>query len=110
MLEELSREERMRLLRFICALAWADLEVQSEERVFITELVSRLQLDPSEIAQVEAWLEVPPPAEEVDPTEIPPAHRRLFLDTIRQLVDADGALASEEHASLALIEDLLAQS
>ncbi len=107
MLSELTREERLRLMRFVCSVAWADLDVQSEERVFVTQMIAGLGLDSDEIARVEAWLEVPPPAEEVDPTEIPPAHRQLFLDTIRRLTEADGTVVTEENISLSLLESLL---
>jgi uncharacterized tellurite resistance protein B-like protein len=104
----LAREERLRLMKFICALAWADLEVQSEERAFVRRMVTRLALDRDEIAQVDAWLQVPPRIDEVDPAEIPHEHRKLFLDTLRDLVHADGAVDEQEQASLALLEDLLA--
>jgi tellurite resistance protein len=97
----------MRLMRFVCSFAWADLRVQDEERLFVRDMITRLQLDPDEIAQVEAWLEVPPPAEEVDPSEIPRAHRRLFLDTVRQLAEADGTIDLEEDTSLSLLVALL---
>jgi uncharacterized tellurite resistance protein B-like protein len=108
MVSSLAREERLRLMKFVCSLAWADLEVQREERAFVRRMVSRLGLDREEIAQVESWLQVPPAIDDVDPTEIPRAHRKLFLDTLRELVLADGSVDEQEQASLALLEDLLA--
>ena len=105
MLATLAHEERLRLMKFVCALAWADLEVRSEERAFVRRMVGRLALRPDEAAQVEAWLQVPP--RDVDPAEIPPAHRKLFLDTLRELVWVDGAVDEQEQASLALLEDLI---
>ena len=45
MLEELDRDERMRLMRFVCSFAWADLEVQSEEKSFVSKMIRRLDLD-----------------------------------------------------------------
>jgi uncharacterized tellurite resistance protein B-like protein len=106
MMSSLAREDRLRLMQFICSVAWADLEVQSEERAFVRRIVTRLGLRDDEIAQVEAWLEVPP--RDVDPLAIPREHRALFLDTLRELVRADGAVDEQERTSLALIEDLLA--
>jgi uncharacterized tellurite resistance protein B-like protein len=108
MLATLAREERLRLMKFVCAVAWSDLEVQSEERAFVRRMVVRLALGPDEAAEVEAWLRVPPRIDEVDPTQIPREHRALFLDTLRELVLADGAVDEQEQASLALLEDLLA--
>ena len=108
MIASLAREDRLRLMKFICSVAWADLEVQSEERAFVRRMVTRLGLRDDEVAQVDAWLQVPPSIDEVDPVSIPREHRKLFLDTLRELVHADGAVDEQEQTSLALIEDLLA--
>lgn len=108
MMSSLAREDRLRLMKFICAVAWSDLEVQSEERAFVLRMVTRLGLRVDEIAEVDAWLQVPPRIDDVDPVAIPREHRKLFLDTLRELVHADGAVDEQERTSLALIEDLLA--
>jgi len=108
MVSTLAPEERLRLMKFVCSVAWADLEVQAEERAFVRRMVTRLGLSPAEIAQVDAWLQVPPHIDDVDPVEIPREHRKLFLDTLRELVLADGSVDEQEQASLALLEDLLA--
>ena len=42
MINELSREDRVRLLRFVCSFAWADLKVQDQERQFLGALVKKL--------------------------------------------------------------------
>jgi hypothetical protein len=107
MVSKLSRPERMRLMRFVCSFAWADLEVQDEERAFVARLMTKLDLDDEERNQVAAWLKVPPPPEEVDPSQVPREHRKLFLDTVRQLVAADRVLDPEESENLALFEQLL---
>lgn len=107
MFDKLSRDDRMRLMRFVCSFAWADLEVQEEERSFVRTLVRKLALSADEKKQVEAWLAVPPSPEEVDPTDVPKAHRKLFLDTIRELVTADKLIDPEEDESFALLEQLL---
>jgi uncharacterized tellurite resistance protein B-like protein len=107
MVSTLSRPERLRLLKFVCSFAWADLEVQDEERSFVSKLVTKLGLDEQERAQVAHWLQVPPPPEEVDPTQVPREHRKLFLDTVKQLVAADHVLNAEENETLQLFEQLL---
>ena len=38
MLKNLSREDRLQVMRFVCSFAWADLEVQKEEREYIARL------------------------------------------------------------------------
>lgn len=103
----LGSEERLRLLRFVCSFAWADLQVTESERTAVGRLLTRLGLVPEEAHWVEQWLRVPPPPEEVDPTEVPPEHRRLFLDEVRRVAVADGHLAEEERESLLLFERLL---
>ena len=107
MISKLSRSDRLRLMKFVCSFAWADLEVQSEERAFVSKLVDKLGLDEQERAQVARWLEVPPPPEEVDPTSVPREHRKLFLETMRALVAADRVLDPEEKETLQLFEQLL---
>jgi uncharacterized tellurite resistance protein B-like protein len=106
----LSREERLRLMRFICSVAWADLKVRPEEREFALKLVDRLGLQADEIEQVKGWLEVPPRADDVDPEQIPRSHRALFLHTLRELVVADGEVDAQEQTSIDLLETLLGVS
>lgn len=107
MLSQLSRDERLRLMKFVCTIAWADLKVQEAERTFVSDLARKLELAPDEVAQVEEWLSVPPPSDEVDPTEIPESHRRIFLEVLGQLTRADGRVYQRERESIALLRDLL---
>ncbi|EYF00376.1 TerB family tellurite resistance protein [Chondromyces apiculatus] len=108
MLDKLSREERLQLMRFVCSFAWADLEIQPKERKYISRLITRLHLSEEEKAQVKTWLEVPPETEALDPQLIPRAHRELFLDTARKMIEADGKIDPEEAESLRLLEQLTA--
>lgn len=107
MVHELDREDRLRLMKFVCSFAWADLEVSEQEREFVRKLVKQLELDDDEVRQVEQWLQVPPPPEEVDPSDIPMSHRQVFVDAARAMVVADGKVVSNEAESLALLETLL---
>jgi len=106
-MDELDRGERLQLMKFVCSFAWADLEIQPEERRFVERLIRRLDLDTEETEQVEDWLKLPPRPESVDPTQIPAEHRRLFVDSIRGIIEADGEIAREERENLALLEMLL---
>ncbi len=67
----------------------------------------KLGLTAEELDQVRGWLEVPPPAEELDPSQIPREHRQLFLDAARAMVVADGRVDPEEAENLALFEMLV---
>jgi uncharacterized tellurite resistance protein B-like protein len=107
MLSDLDKQDRLRLMKFVCSLAWADLKIADQERSFIHKLVKRLKLDASDQKQIEAWLELPPRAEEVDPNEIPREHRKLFLDLTREVTAADGDVSEEERETLGLLETML---
>ena len=106
-MKKLSRADRMKLMKFICSFAWADLEVRTEERQFVARMIVRLHLDEDEAAQVQKWLDVPPRAEEVDPNQIPKAHRQLFLQTAREMIGTDGEITEDEQETLTLLEQLV---
>ena len=107
MLNTLSREERMRLMKFVCSFAWADLEVQDQERTLVANMIKRLELDDEDKKKVEAWLEVPPPPEQVDPALIPPKHRQIFLETMQEVIDADDVVDPDEKENFELFKQLL---
>jgi hypothetical protein len=106
-LASLTRRERLQLMKFVCSAVWADLEVNRSEKSYILSLVLRLGLSAAEAEQVQGWLESPPPPEEVDPNQIPPEHRRLFLDAIEKAVAADRVIDGPELESLRLLRELL---
>ena len=107
MLENLDSAARMRLMEFVCSFAWADLEVNAQERAFVREWIGRLELGAQEKAQVEAWLDSPPGSANVDPTTIPVEHREIFLAAIRGIIEADGRIHAEEIESLTIFRRLL---
>jgi len=107
MLQKLKKDERMLLLKFVCAFAWADLEVKASEKALVRRLVTKLHLDADEKREVELWLKKPPRPEEVDPNKIPRAHKKLFLDTAKQLIAVDGEIDEAERENLELLEQLL---
>jgi uncharacterized tellurite resistance protein B-like protein len=100
MFEQLSASDRMLLLEFLCAFAWADLEVSDKERRFVNGVVSRMSLSPEEAKQVERWLDIAPSPGSVDPKRVPREHRKLFVDSVRAIIYADGKVDPDERASL----------
>ncbi len=106
-MKDLDSASRMRLVRFLCTFAWADLDINEAEKAFIRRMLKEMGLDDREQKRVEKWLAVPPLPEEVDPTDIPAEHRQLFLNAILQLVGADGFVDEKEMETLALFEKLL---
>ena len=106
-MDQLNREDRLRLVKFVCSFAWADLEIRPEERSFVDQIVQSLELSDEDQSKVEGWLAVPPNPETVDPTRIPLAQRKLFLDSIEGVIVSDGEVAPKERENLALLRDLL---
>ena len=106
-IDQLNRKDRLRLVKFVCSFAWADLEIHPEERAFVDHIVRSLQLNDEDQLKVEGWMEVPPSPESVDPTQIPLAQRKLFLDSIEGVITSDGRVAPEERENLALLRNLL---
>ena len=107
MLDALDREDRLQLMRFVCSFAWADLEVTDGERDFVIRLVDKLELDHEERKQVAQWLEVPPPADDLDPADVPREHRQLFLDAARAMILSNGRLGDVEAENLVILDQLL---
>jgi uncharacterized tellurite resistance protein B-like protein len=97
--KNLTRAERMLLLRFVCSCAWADREIHPEERAFVLRLVRKLELDAGERQEVEAWL-ASPSFEPVDPAAVPKEHRRQFLHAAESVITADGQIARSEQEQL----------
>ncbi|HWZ89019.1 MAG TPA: TerB family tellurite resistance protein [Polyangiaceae bacterium] len=107
MFDALARDERLLLLRFVCAFAWTDLEVQETERAFVHRLVDRLQLSPDDASEVETWLHVAPAPSSVDPKDVPPAHRRTFVEAIRAMMYVDGEVDLEERVQFERLKSAL---
>jgi len=107
-LAALDRRDRLRLMKFVCSFAWADLEIRPEERAFVANLIERLEFDEEEARKVVGWLKVPPGPDAVDPTLVPHKHRKVFLEAVEGVVAADGRITPEESENLSLFRDLLA--
>jgi hypothetical protein len=105
--DRLDRRERMRLMKFVCSFAWADLEIREEEREFVRAMVARLALDEEERREVQGWLDAPPQPDSVDPMLVPTAHRRVFLEAIEGVIASDGVITPEEIETFRIFRDLV---
>lgn len=108
MFEQLSRDDRMLLLRFVCAFAWTDLEIHDGERRFVERLIERMQLSEDDRAEALAYLHVAPSPHATNPTLVPTEHRRVFLDSVRALIYADGEVDAEERDRFERLREALA--
>jgi uncharacterized tellurite resistance protein B-like protein len=107
MFEQLTQEDRLQLVRFVCSIAWADLEIRDEERQYVHDLIRRLDFDQEEAAQVETWLGHPPDPDDVDPVDVPLKHREVFLKHVMEVARSDGELAEVEQEAYELLSQLL---
>jgi uncharacterized tellurite resistance protein B-like protein len=107
MYESLSRDERLLLLRFVCAFAWTDLTVTDKERRFVKRLVERFGLEGDDAQEVEEWLHVAPAPASVDEKKIPLEHRRAFVEAVRAVIYADGNVDPEERAQFEKLRSAL---
>jgi uncharacterized tellurite resistance protein B-like protein len=107
MLERLSRDQRLLLLKFVCAFAWTDLEIKPSEKSFVSRLVSRLRLSADDRAEVDRWLHVAPAPSEIDPALVPAEHRRAFIEAVRAVIYADGIVDSEEREQFERLKSAL---
>ena len=107
MFEQLSRDDRMLLLRFVCAFAWTDLEIRTGERKFVQRLIERMQLSDDDRAEVQGYLHVAPAPETTNPKLVPREHRRIFVEAVRGLIYADGEVDAEERQRFELLQKAL---
>ena len=107
MLSDLTIEERLRLVRFMCAFAWADLDIAEREVALIRDLIAKLELPEAARDEAEGWLQHPPHEEDLHPYDIPDAHKRMFLEAAAELIGVDGHVDRMEVENLALFEVLM---
>jgi uncharacterized tellurite resistance protein B-like protein len=104
-MKRLPAADRKKLLELVCSLAWSDLRVTPPERALLERILTAVAVSEEERVQARKWLEVPPG--NVDPTEVPREHRRLFLEAARAMIEADGRVVPAERDSLAVLAELL---
>ncbi len=107
MLKDLSHDEKLRLLRFLCSFAWADLDIDDEERALVARFIDAMGLDPEDAELAMGWLDHPPPEDDLDPYDIPDEHKKLFLEAALAMMGADGVVDTMEVESFALFEALM---
>jgi len=104
---QLTREERMLLIRFVCSFVWVDFQVRVEERAMVAGMIRRFELDAEEERQALEWLKAPPDPELVDPQSVPREHRVIFLRAVESVVSVDREVTEDERESVILFAQLL---
>ena len=106
-LQSLTLQEKLDLLAFASAFAWADLEIQHQERRIYMAIVDEMGLVDNEREIALSLLSSPPRAEQIDPMNIPVEHRTLFLSTAHNIILADNELKATETSMLDLLRSIL---
>jgi hypothetical protein len=102
---DLTREESLHLVKFVCSFVWADGVVADDEIRFVRHLVEWLKLSPADTETVDGWLKATPGP--VDPMTIPRKHRELFLESARLVIASDRKLAPGERQALDELQRLM---
>lgn len=94
------------ILRLLVQVAWVDHEIAAAEREHILSVARAAQLDPAELAQVDAWLrgqgKLPAPN-----LGFLRKHPNEALAAAAELISVDRRASAEEHQTLAQIRELL---
>lgn len=56
----MTREERLKIVHYLFAAAWADGALSNEEGEMLATLLSAIAMPPDELAQVKPWFSQPP--------------------------------------------------
>ena len=89
-------EEKIQIMQFICAFAWADFKVVAEERAMINRLSANLKLNEHELSEVKAMLTHPPHPDDIDPLSIPEHLKEYILSAVQAISIVDGDFDEKE--------------
>ena len=102
----LSSDEKLQIMRFICAFAWADLKVVNAEKKLIARFSDILDLSPKEREAVNGWIAHPPRPEEIDPYEISPHLKETILSAAQAVSMIDGHFDAKEADLIDILQNL----
>lgn len=97
----LDDKQKRAFIALACKVAWADGEIQDEERSQIVTLLQRFGATVT-TEELDGWLSKGAPDAEL--AELPPAMSEMFIYEAWKLVEADGDVSDKE---IKLIEGLL---
>jgi uncharacterized tellurite resistance protein B-like protein len=111
----MTRAHRLSFLKVLAAMAWADGEVEDEERNRIKVLFNRFELDPADRKEVDALLDAPVTFEraleltkEFAGRIAPPGTRKQLLQELEEMIGAKGERAPQEDELLDHVRAILA--
>ena len=99
----------MQLFKYMCAFAWADMEIQHQEREMIERLIISLELSNDQRQTVLQWLDQPNTIPEIDPYDVNPDFREQIYQAAQAVVLSDGELTFNERDMLALLRNVFTE-
>ena len=103
----LTSEEKLQIMRFVCAFAWADLKVVAAEKKLIERFSNILSLTESEKQSVASWVAHPPRPEEIDPYQISDHLKETIITAAQAVSIVDGDFDPKEADLLDLLKSIL---
>ena len=102
----LADDHLMMYFQYLCAFAWADHEIQPQERDMILRNMETLSVNDEQRAQILGWLETPPDASLIDPYNVPRDFRKIIFQAAKVMVISDGELHPLEEDMLDMLKDI----
>ena len=99
--------DRLCVLRFAATFLWADLTVDLAEHSFFQDLARELGVPRASLPDVLDMLDMPPHAEDIDPTRVPPELARTVREVALRAIASDGHVATREMELFDLLDELL---
>ena len=101
-----AEDHLMMYFQYLCAFAWADREIQQEERDMIVRNMDTLSVSEEQRSQILGWLEIPPDGALIDPYTVPRGFRNLIYNAAQAIVMSDGELHPLEKDMLDMLKEI----
>lgn len=106
MMNDLLADEKLQIMRFVCAFAWADLKIHEAERALINRFIDALEINEEGKIAVEDMMKRPPRPEDIDPYDLAPELRETVIQAAEAMTVTDGEISPREKELMKLLRDL----
>ena len=98
---------RLCVLRFASSFLWADLSIDDAEHTFFVALARELGFPSSALPALVELLDLPPDADDIDPTRVPSELASTVRDVALRAIASDGRVLEREMHLFDLLDELL---
>ena len=107
---DLLADEKLQIMRFVCAFAWADLKIHEAERSLINRFMDALEVNEAGRQAIEDMMKRPPRPEDIDPYDLAPELRETVIQAAEAMTVTDGEISPREKELMSLLRDLYSES